>query len=291
MLTAHPVNSLLLTDAIARQIAQDNEAEGQRPKAFETMWRASDAGKCARVLGLRESGYAPTEPVDLAGQWVMWLGVMIHEKMGHALIERFGFDAVTEHPWRLEDLVSGHLDAKVTMPNGEIVCYELKTRNAFGFDKAIGLNRMKYSEKPPEGPRSSDLIQGALNAHAIGADRLVIGIIGLEAVSKGLAEKLGYDDLRRIMAEWHYTREDFEPIALAELDRMREMKAWMDDNLLPPRWAIDEVNGALQSVTLNPDQRDVPWQCQYCDYRSLCTFAGVGPVSLPIPGMRESLNV
>jgi len=282
-MTIHPVPVPLLTGLLAERIHRDNEAEGKRPKAFDTLLRNSGAGKCARQLGLAAAGYEESDQPDISGEWVMWLGSLIHEKWQEAAIDMLEFDIVDpEFQVRFGDLTSGHLDARIRLVDGRLVAYELKTRGATGFDRAIGLDRRFFKEKPLEGPTTSDKLQGALNAYAIGADLMVIGIIGLEAVSKAFARKLGFEDLRRIMAEWHYTREEYEPWAIAELDRMEEIADHLRSDVLPPRWAVGDD---MTQVELDPDASRPAWQCDYCSHRTTCSYAGPGAVRLPLDGI------
>lgn len=275
----------MLTSLLVDAIHEANEAEGKRPKAFDTLFRHSDAGKCARQIAFGSLGYDETEPMDLAGEWVTTLGSRIHEMWQDALSASFP-DSEVEFKVRFDKLSSGHLDALVVTDQGIKICYELKSMGSYGFDKAMGLMRKNWARKEPEGPRLSAILQGSLNALAAGADVLVIGIIGLEAMSKGYAEKVGCSDLDRIMGEWHYSREEFEPLALAELDRLGEIKGWLDEQTLPPRWGLDD-NG--RSTTFEPENGQ-QFPCGYCGYKSMCLFAGAAPVSLPIPGLKEFLK-
>jgi hypothetical protein len=273
----------MLTSLLVDAIHEANEAEGKRPKAFDTMFRHSDAGKCARQIAFGHLGYEESEPMDLAGEWVTTLGTVIHGQWQEAFLWSYP-DAQVEVKVRHGDLSSGHLDALVSI-DGITFCYELKTMGSFGFDKAMGLMRKNWSRKEPEGPRLSAIIQGALNALASNADVLVIGIIGLEAMSKGYAEKVGASDLDRILGEWHYSREEWEPLALAEIDRLEEIKGWLAQDVLPPRWGIDDNGNSKEFV---PEKDQFP--CGYCSFKSMCQFAGSAPVSLPIPGLKEFLK-
>ena len=239
-----PVPIPMLTSLLVDAIHEANVAEGKRPKAFDTLFRASDAGKCGRQIAFGSLGYEETEPMDLAGEWVTTLGTRIHEMWQDALLGDPGYDSQVEVKVRHGDLLSGHLDALITTPEGIKICYELKTMGSYGFDKSMGLMRKSWSRKAPEGPRLSAILQGAMNALASGADVLIIGIIGLEAMSKGYAEKVGASDLDRIMGEWHYSRQEFEPLALGELDRLREVKQWLDEETLPPAGASTTTAGA-----------------------------------------------
>ena len=275
----------MLTNILVDAIYEANLAEGKRPKAFDTLFRHSDAGKCARQMAFSTLGFEGTEPMDLAGHWVTTLGKLIHEEWQEAAQKKYGLNCEVEVQVRHGDLTSGHLDALIVTDEGIKICWELKTMGSFGFDKATGLMRKNWARKEPEGPRLGAIMQGSLNALASGADLLVIGIIGLEAMSKGYAEKVGASDLDRFMAEWHYSREEFEPLALHELSRLEEVKNWIDAGDLPPRWGINDKG---YSTTLDP-QGD-GWECAYCPFRSLCIEAGPSARISDLRGLKEELH-
>lgn len=277
-MNTEPVPVPMLTNLLVDAIAAANEAEGKRPKAFDTMFRHSDAGKCARQMGFSYLEVQESDPMDLAGHWVTWVGQKVHEEWQEVLIAKYGerVNLEVEKKVRRGDLSSGHLDALVDTQEGVTICFELKTRGSFGFDKAMGYRRKGgFRREYPEGPRRADIIQGSLNAVAAGADLLVIGIIGMEALSKAGADTLGTSDLERIMGEWHYRREEFEPIALAEWDRMEEIKGYLDRDTLPPRWGISDSGFPAE---FNPAHTNFP--CGYCPYKSACLSLGAQPVTL-----------
>jgi hypothetical protein len=258
----------MLTGILVDAIRAANEEAGKRPKAFDTMFRHSDAAKCGRQMALSHLEVPETEPMDDAGHWVTTLGTWIHEKWQEALLLADP-KAQIEVQLRHGDLTSGHADAVMTTQEGVKILMELKTVGSFAFDKATGLMRKNWARKEPEGPRMSAIVQGSLNALACGADVLVIGLIGLEAMSKGYAEKVGASELDRFIAEWHYTRAEYEPLALMELDRLAEIKTWIDAGDLPPRWGLND-KGYLE--TYEPERSQFP--CSYCSYRSLCIEVG-----------------
>jgi hypothetical protein len=153
------------------------------------------------------------------------------------------------------------------VPDIGTICFELKTRGVYGFDKAVGINRKAYALTSPEGPGAATLIQGALNALGANADLLVIGIISMEAISKQLAERVGWNDLSRIMAEWHYERKEWLPWAQREIERMTKIRDTVDKGYLPDGTAVGDE---FQEITLNPLATKPSWQCVYCSYRLRC---------------------
>ena len=260
-----PVNHPVLTGLLSERIM---EADDSRGKAFQTTFRYSDAGKCLRAMAYDSLGTQASDPPDAASRWVMYLGQLIHEEIQGAILEHFGAGAVTEHPSRHGALVSGHSDALVfEHPELGKVCYELKSTGSFAFNKAIGLDRMKYQRTIPEGPRTSAKIQGALNAVAVDADTLVIGVVSMEAVSIQLADKVQFGVLDRIMAEWHYGKAEFAPWATAELARMAAAQEFLDEGTMPPRMAVGDE---FEDVQLDPTAKKVPWNCSYCSHKTTC---------------------
>lgn len=268
-----PVSRPLLTDALVSKIHAANEEAGQKERAFPTSFRHSDAGGCARKLAYAMLELETSNPPDLAGEWVMGLGTIIHELVQEALHDRFGSSCEVEVKVRHGSLSSGHIDAVIKgVPDIGTIAYELKTKGGFGFDKAIGINRKAYALTFPEGPGSGAQIQGALNAAAVDADLLVIGVIGLESISKQLAARVGFDDLQRFIAEWHYPKSVYLPWASQEITRFKEIEAHVLRDQLPDRIVINEH----APMRLNPNTDRPAWQCVYCAYAYQCIEDGPG---------------
>lgn len=200
----------------------------------------------------------------------MWLGKLIHEQVQEAILATFP-GAVVEATSKIEDIVSGHADALITTEEHGRILYELKTKGAYGWDKAVGIQRPGPKRPParinPEGPPAAAKLQGALNAVALDCDLLVIGIISMEAVSLGVAATLGLDVHERIMGEWMYTKAEFSPWAKRELDRMELIANDIVQGHLPPPMAVGDE---MEDILLNPHAYKQPWQCQYCDHRTSC---------------------
>lgn len=267
----NPVEIPVFTRVLAQAIHQANVEAGERPKAFNTIFRHSDAGKCARQLWYNASGVAKSEVMDLPGEMVMWYGSRIHEHWQEALIEAFPGTEVevkVRHHYDHEDpgLCSGHCDAVIKAEFGTVVV-ELKTKGGFGFNQAVGLDRQRYSRKTPQGPGGPALLQGALNAYAVDADVLVIGIIGLEAVSRQLAGKLDIAPEARIMAEWHYSKDEYVPWAVDELNRLEAIASDVRDGMPSPRKAVGDH---FETVRLDPNATKVDWRCTYCGHFETC---------------------
>jgi hypothetical protein len=268
----HPVRAPLFTGVLFEAISDEYEAAGIKAKAADTMFRHSDAGKCSRALAYDALGVPRSDPMDLAGQWVTWLGSRLHEYVQDALMLKYPGLVECEVKVQHEDLTSGHIDAVIQHPELGKVAYELKTKGSYGFDKAVGLRRKSWKQESPEGPGMGAKIQGALNASAIDADWLVIGVIGLEAVSKGMADKIGFNDYDRICAEWHYPRSEFGPWAAAELDRLRLVAVTVAAEMLPQRTYVGDEG---QLVVLDRPSADT-YPCSYCSHLGNCTQSYYG---------------
>lgn len=269
-----PVRNPFITDALVQKIHLANEEAGQKERAFDTMFRHSDAGACARKMSYSALKYDQTNPMDLPGEWVTWLGSLIHERLQDAMRERFGSACEVEVKVRHGGLSSGHIDAVITnVPDTGTIAYELKTKGGYGFDKAVGINRKGYKVQIPQGPGAPAKIQGALNAMAVEADLLIVGVIGMESISKQLADRVGWGELARFIGEFHYPREEYLPWARDELTRMTSIRSMLDLSVLAGRMAIGDEH---QTINLSPDGDRASWQCHYCSFHDRCLADGAG---------------
>ena len=155
----HPTNQVLFTNLVVKRLVEEAKTKPDLAHAIEgTRLRHSDAGSCARKIGLKVAGYEASDPMDGPGLWVTHLGHIIHEAVQEDMVAKYGEENVKiEATVGWDDLsASGHLDGLITLHNGIRICLELKTMGGFGFDKSIGLNRKAYAlTGKPEGPRSS----------------------------------------------------------------------------------------------------------------------------------------
>ena len=175
---------------LERQRHESTPAEGAR-------MRHSNAAKCSRALSFQLAGFV-AEPIDAAGLHIMNEGQLLHEQVQQALVDAYGDQCETEVVCTIPAADSaGHIDAVIwTRPptcqcpeececTPHKVALELKTVGGFAFKAAMG------ERGPAEGPRYSAVVQGALNAYAIGADELVIAYLATEAISKQAASRKG----------------------------------------------------------------------------------------------------
>lgn len=265
----YPVSEQLFTDSWARELAEKNT---DKPKAFDTMFRYSDAMNCSRRLVFDALGVKKSDPIDPAGLHVTTLGTYIHERVQECIERRYpGAKAEIKSSLELtsgsaDEVVGSSVITAVIPWEGGDCLYELKSIGGFGFDKAVGLNRKGYKLGSPEGPRISAIVQGGLNALANGCETLVVGYIAMEAVSKGLAEKVGFGEYDRFTAEWHIPREVWEPLALAEQARLERLADYVAARELPPGDAYEKGSW----IDISPLDVRPFWSCQYCPHMTTC---------------------
>lgn len=252
---------------------QRQDAElGDKPKAFDTPFRYSDSGKCARALAYSALNY-PKDPFDMAGTMVTTLGTEIHEKIQNAISNYY--DASFEVPSQVGP-TSGSADGIIL--DGEFrILLEIKTMGGTAFKKSIGISYKGINN--PSGPRTSALLQSALNAVANNCHYIVIVHVGTEAVSKGMAEKAGISEAERCVAEWVIPAEVFEPWADQEILRLTEIVEGLNEGYLPDRFAVADDFG-LES--LSPEGSREHWMCTYCSYKDQCLADGPGQVPVEI---------
>jgi hypothetical protein len=284
-----PVKHPLLTSVLIEDLMAASEAAGRKPQAFETPFRYSDAGKCGRALSMKLSGCEETEPFDAPASWVTALGTLVHEMWQESLVKRFP-NAELEPKSQLEGLTSGHSDAVIpeedllavypTWKGGKTL-FELKSMGGSPFSFSVGVVRQRggsWAKNGPDGPKIGAILQGALNAKAHDCQTLVIGEIALEAASKGVARNLGLSELDRFIAEFHYSRDEWEPLAQAELQRLRTIESDVKGGFYAPRIA---VNDQRQLENINPDNPRIPWNCDYCPFTTACKAIGPDPAKIP----------
>lgn len=321
-----PDASPRFVQALVERWAED---DGHKDRAFDdTRFRHSDAGKCSRAIAYAALDL-PGEPMDLSGVWNTRLGTLIHEKWQEVIAERFP-DADIEPKLR-SDAGSGHADAVITTTNDRCNCghggedhnkwwdiggaesnggpssgmgcdvcecddvsfvpskttlFELKTIGGFAFKMAVG------ERGAAQGPKFEHIVQSALNGAAVDADEIVIGYMSKEAISVAAASKKGFDELGRFVAEWTFSREQYEPIANAEIERVTGILDLLDEGTLPKRCVPGgELPAGAEITDPTKGQWTVVrdgvivdlgtfWGCGYCKYRTICATTEPGRVSV-----------
>jgi hypothetical protein len=291
---------------LVEKMAAANDEAGDKPTAHGTRVRHSDAGKCSRAIAFTAAGVPRSDPMDLPGVWVTSLGTLIHEAWQAALAEKFP-DASIEAKLRIGGLdASGHADAVIDMPDVAMevgapdtsgyhppikrILFELKTCGGFSY-------KMKVGERGnPEGPSWEHKLQAALNGLAIDADEIVIGYIATEAISKPAAARKKIGELTRFCAEWSYSREEFEPWAVAEQKRLQGILDLLDEGQLAARkFATPELPAGHEIVDPKTGRWEVKrddqivdtgtfWACGYCSFQTVC--ATTEPGRIPVTAVK-----
>lgn len=285
-----PERASHVVDAVVTSIRAHIDAEraeaygtedGYRPMSREgAVFRHSDASGCARALGYKMLGVPFTEPPTDTDVLNMHIGTMIHDAIDKALTKH-GDGWRCEVPCGFDEPVrtAGTADA-VGDHDAHRTVVETKSTGGYPYKLAIG------ERGQADGPKWGHIVQGALNASALDADEMVILYVAKELVSKGIAEKKGIPEIQRGIAAWHYTPDQFRPIAEGELRRVKRVHelvvkgepvpAAVDDPEIPRgarivdpstgRWQVTAVDGqVIESGTY--------WGCGYCWHRSHCAAA------------------
>ena len=266
------------TQLFVQEQQAENEAMGKKPQAYNTPFRYSDSGKCARYLAYSTLGYTG-EPFDMPGTFVTGLGTILHELVQQAIARDNG-EAMFEIPTQVVTS-SGHSDGVIPTQDLGLVLYELKTMGGSAYKRSIGLNNKGIGT--PQGPRFSALLQASLNAMANDCDTIIIGHLALESVSKGLAYRAGLSEAQRFISEWIIPKEIWEPLAREEVTRQMDILESLEEGYLPNRIAVDDDGGL---VNLDPDNEKY-WQCGYCSMFEHCVADGGGQVSVSITTKKE----
>ena len=172
--------------------------------------------------------------------------------------------------------------------SAKVIAYELKTVGGFGFKAAVGAQR---KGTPAEGPRTSHMLQASLNGAAVDADEVVIGYLAKECISLNVAKRFGIgDDVGRFAAEWTLTREQYEPLARLEAERVDGILALVDEGTLAARKTpempvgaeiTDPATGEWQRVA-GDEVAEVgsTWECGYCSFQTLCSGTEAGRIPI-----------
>lgn len=284
------------------------DRDDDKPTAHGTPFRHSDAGKCARAISYTAAGIPRSDPMDITGVWNTRLGTLVHDLWQEALQRRWP-DAEVEVTCSMVGADgSGHIDAVIRyvdfegIPEGQpvppdvigarsrTIAYELKTVGGFAFKGAVGAAR---KGTPAEGPKAAHLLQAAINGRAVDADEVIVGYLAKECISARVAKSYGLDEVGRFAAEWTFTREQYEPLADLEAERIDGILALGADGLLaarkspemPPGAEVtDPTTGAYEVRLRTEDGETVvtdtgsTWECDYCPYQTLCATTEAGRI-------------
>ena len=125
------------------------------------------------------------------------------------------------------DIVTYHDDGRVD------AVVEVKTVNGFGF-KSMATD----FKGPAQGPRSGHVLQAAMSAAALNADRVVVAYLSMENLSPSMS-KYCEGDIGRFAAEWHYTRDEYMVMVDSEVSRITQIVNAMEYQVTPSPWVWD----------------------------------------------------
>lgn len=266
----------------------DNDARyGNRPKAnTAARFRHSWAGGCARETGYRIADVPISDPPEVGTAWIMRMGQIGHDELGAAYIAAWP-DAIAEAVCEIPGhSTAGHADLLIPAhPVYGRTVVEWKLINGYSFKRHTG------GIGQAEGPNMTAETQGALNAYALNADTVAVIDVATEKMKAKERRKAWGDPddpLAGIVAEWIYPRSEWEPWALAELDRIERIYRRLDDGRLAPR-AISDPEVPSTARVVDPDtgtwqvrsatgqvlETGTTWRCQGCWYRTQCVTDGV----------------
>ncbi len=242
-------------------------------------YRASWAHSCLRELQYKITKVEETDPASVADAWRFDVGHAVHDMVQDGIEAAFP-NAKREVKVDLRTLGipgAAHLDLLVEDDDGIRTAVEIKSINGFGFKMAA-----TNFNGPPEGPRKSAVVQGALSAMALDCDRLKVMYFSLELLSPSVAAKAGLNgEVGRFVAEWTYERAEFEALALAEVDRVKGVMGHIALRQLAPRWEPEmplhaRITDVTKGTWYETDEEGRvtgsgrTWKCDYCSYRTLC---------------------
>lgn len=279
-----------LAPALADKWAETVDRQEPAMASEEARIRHSWAGDCARAMGYHVMDVEVSDELSVADFWRFGTGSVIHERWQEVIAVAFP-SAEVEKEVVIEEIPSaGHIDlfipgghepSDIVLPLTNSVSVELKSINGFGFKKAVG------ARGEAEGPRTSAVLQGSLNAHAADADEMKIVYLSLENLSPYELKKIGEHEWQRFAAEWTYTRDEYEALAQPEIKRMSKVLEYVDAGKLPPRQVPDDSmpkgarvtdpsKGSWTLVNTDGDiiQSGRTWRCDYCPFRRLCISDG-----------------
>jgi CRISPR/Cas system-associated exonuclease Cas4 (RecB family) len=247
-------------------------------------YRASyTAFRCDRQLYYAMIGMERAEP-NIADSYRMSLGTLVHTGLEDAIKASFPnaeFEvAVDLTPIGVPG--SAHADIVTYLDQTERkvdAVVEVKTVNGFGF-KSMATD----FKGPAQGPRSGHVLQAALSAMALDADRVVIAYLSMENLSPTM-KRYTQSEIGRFAAEWHYTREEYTALAKREIARIQRVTNWLDipDLIAPTTLHDDEVPAGAyvqdpgRGMWVNTDGAGAitdtgrVWFCDYCDWREVCS--------------------
>lgn len=295
----------------------DNEAkiELERVKYMA----AGDVGQIEVGIAEEEAAkWAPSNPLDITAAWVFEIGHAVHRTVQDAMRRAYPNAGIEVKVDMRPDIDgSATVDCIITLHAAEavrqgfvvrpdydnfVIVIELKSTNGFAFKLAASTFK-----GAPQGPRHSASVQGSLQATALDADLLIVGVFSLENIGKDMVSTLFRDEpWARFMAGWSYDRETFLAIAKREHRRVAKVLALLNEGKLAPRVIDDPELPKGAAVTRPTDtpkttmwqtvvddqitNTGTTWLCAYCQWRDRCISDGEG-MPVVIEPRRPNLTI
>jgi hypothetical protein len=257
--------------------------DGMPMAAKTARFRHSMAGACARAVAYRALGIEPSNPLDAVAHYVVHIGNLIHQDW-QRLLQMAYPDAQIETKVVSEDgSMAGHVDGYLDQLQ-QTIAIEGKSVGGYAFKLAVGC---PPASRVPQGPKFSHVLQGALNGLRLDADLVKIIYWSKEPISVSIARDRGFDDVQRVIAEWTLTREQYEPLARKEEERIQAILALVDEGTLPRR-RVPDPDMPLRHLIVRPEDGSYVgldeagqisdtgryWGCDYCPWQDYCVTRG-----------------
>lgn len=278
---------------IMKDMEEAREAEGPRPTAAPSLFRGSDAMRCARDIGFRILETPEIVPVPPETLMAFDVGQRFHERIQQVAKNQMGAWEEVICDLRPEWEMSTHADLVYTVDddlrvtgtfdqNGIKVVVEIKSISGYGFLLATG-QRKAPSGGYEIGPKPDHITQAAFSAMGQDVDAKFIHMIYVDKDKGGIAEWMLPMDLPLTKRYEHLTPRQ---LAEADLTRMAGIgqRLFVDDAL--PARHIPGV-GRVENPP-DADSKDQPWNCRYCRYQPLCKQLPATPT--PLDDYREALK-
>lgn len=249
-----------------------------RPAKTRDYVRLSSAGICARQISYLRFG-APVEPFGLDGRVNTTLGTEIHRAIdkGWDLID-LPEGLVVESEFAVEETfetkngpitIFGSGDTKFTQSGKCVVVAETKSLADWMYRAAVGA---KLGGEPPMGPKREHILQGALSAYTTEVDLLVVHYVPKQPLPAGLRDEV------RFNATWVYPRSQWEPMVVAELERLAGIMNLdgIAARMVPAGGATQEIINPGAGVYMSATGPQTYWGCQWCQFSQKCMADGPG---------------
>lgn len=240
-----------------------------------------------RPIGIPGSAHADlVRFVDRDGRPWEWMGDhAVVDDDGEPLLDRWGnqqrrYVYSADGDETQVELLEGEYKPEVMFATDVA---EVKSVGGYSF-KVVATN----FKGPAEGPRFGAIVQGAMAAVALNAERFEVVNISLEPVGPDLAKTYSDSDVGRIAAEWHFDMPQMRKLVEREAERIRGLVDLGPDTL--PAREFHEPDMPVGAVVVNPHsgmwhlvldgnvaQAGKTWVCpSYCSHRDICIADGAG---------------